>query len=286
MHTTASDGRLTPQALVARVHAAGLTTISVTDHDTVAALAEVTHGAAAHGIRVVPGIEITAVADGRDVHMLGYFVDPGCESLTRFLVSQRDLRVGRVREIAARLATLGIGIDAEAILAHAATRPGSSVGRPQLARALVKAGHVASTQDAFERWLANGRPGYVPRQGPSPADVVDAVHRAGGIASMAHPGVTQRDDLIAPLADAGLDAIEVYHSDHSAEDQATYRRLAARFNLLVSGGSDFHGEEPPGSEKPGRSRRATLGVTTLPAEAFAALEAAAASRRRASEARS
>lgn len=279
MHTTASDGRLTPQELIARAHVAGLTTISVTDHDTVAAIDEATLLATPLKIRVVPGIEITAVADGRDVHMLGYFFDPASPSLSAFLVSQLELRIGRVREIAARLETFGIFIDVERLLARASERPGSSVGRPQLARELVKAGHVASTQEAFDRWLAGGRPGYVPRQGPSPADVVDAVHAAGGVASMAHPGVTKRDDLIAPLAESGLDAIEAYHSDHSQEDQVAYLRMAARLNLLVSGGSDFHGEEPPGANggaaKPARPQRTTLGVTTLPPEAFAALQARA-----------
>lgn len=168
MHTTASDGRLTPLELVARVAKAGLTTISVTDHDTVAALPEVTAAAQAKGIRVIPGIEITAVDDGRDVHVLGYFFDPESESLAALLVGQRALRVARVRAIASRLASLNIPVDVESVLASAAARPGSSVGRPQIARELVRAGHVASVQDAFDRWLATGRPGFVPRPGAKP----------------------------------------------------------------------------------------------------------------------
>jgi predicted metal-dependent phosphoesterase TrpH len=282
MHTTASDGRLTPVELVARAAAAGLTTISVTDHDTVAAIDEVTTAAGAVGIRVVSGIEITAIDDGRDVHMLGYFFDKNSAPLAELLVSQRALRVSRVREIAARLASLNMPVDVDSVLISAAARPGSSVGRPQLARELVRAGYVDSVQQAFDRWLATGRPAFVTRTGPSPATVIDTIHAAGGVASFAHPGVTKRDQLIAPLVDRGLDAIEVYHSDHTPEDVTAYRHLATRLNALVSGGSDFHGEDPtfakamvgkPG--KPGRPHRATFGVIGLPAEAFAALEARA-----------
>ena len=269
MHTTASDGRLTPAELVARVASARLTTISVTDHDTVASIGEVTTAANASGIRVIPGIEITAVDQGRDVHMLGYFFDPHHQGLAAFLVNQRALRVSRVREIAARLAALNIFIDAEQLLMAASTRPGSSVGRPQIARELVRAGLVPSVQEAFDLWLASGRPAFVPRTGPGPADVVRVIHEAGGIASMAHPGVTRRDDLIEPLAQCGLDAIEVYHSDHTPEDTTTYRRAAARLGILVTGGSDFHGED---SNKPERAHRAVLGAVVLPKNDFAALE--------------
>lgn len=273
LHTTASDGRLSPAQLVARATASGLTTIAVTDHDTVAAIAEATEVARAAGIRVVPGIEVTAVDDGRDVHMLGYFFDPNSETLAAVLEHQRALRVSRVREIGARLATLGMVVDVESVLLAAAARPGSSVGRPQVARELVRAGYVASVQEAFDKWLATGRPAFISRTGPSPATIVDAIHDAGGIASMAHPGVTRRDELIGPLAEHGLDAIEVYHSDHSLEDQTHYQLVARRRNLLVSGGSDFHGEDPADVlAKPGRARRAVLGAVSLPAAEFAALE--------------
>ncbi|MEP6783492.1 MAG: PHP domain-containing protein [Acidobacteriota bacterium] len=279
MHTTASDGRLTPAELVGRAAAAGLTTISVTDHDTVAAIDEVTAAAESAGIRVIPGIEITSVDSGRDVHMLGYLFDQSSEKLLELLVKQRALRVSRVREIADRLAALGMFVDADSVIAAAASRPGSSVGRPQLARALVRAGHVASVQQAFDQWLATGCPAFVPRTGPSPAMVIDAIHEAGGVASFAHPGVTKRDDLIAPLIDRGLDAIEAYHSDHTPEDVAEYRNMAIRFNALVSGGSDFHGEDPASAKatggkpgQPGRRHRSTFGVICLPPAALAALE--------------
>jgi hypothetical protein len=274
LHTTASDGRLSPAELVARAAAAGLTTISVTDHDTVAAIAEVTAHARAAAIRVVPGIEITAVDAGRDVHMLGYFFDPSNAALIALLERQRALRVARVREIGGKLAGLGVAVDVESVLASAAARPGSSVGRPQVARELVRSGHVATVQEAFDTWLASGRPGFMPRTGPTPATIVDAIHGAGGVASIAHPGVTRRDELIGPLVEHGMDAIEVYHSDHPPDEVQRYRELARRLGVLVSGGSDFHGEDVT-QVSAYRGRRAALGVVSLPPEAFAALEAQA-----------
>jgi predicted metal-dependent phosphoesterase TrpH len=299
LHTTASDGRLTPAELVARAGQARLTTISVTDHDTVAAFADLTAAARDASIRVVPGIEITSIDEGRDVHMLGYFFDPASGALGTFLEGQRALRVARVREIGHRLSALGMQIDVEAVVQAAANRPGSSVGRPQLARALVAAGYVESVQDAFDRWLASGKPAYVPRTGPSPATAIDVIREAGGVASFAHPGVTRKDGLIATLVDRGLDAIEVYHSDHLPEDELAYRSLATRLGILISGGSDFHGdpfdspERPPGgrsgslrasepSRPNKRTQRNVLGVVTLPAPAFEALEARAQQRKRAS----
>jgi predicted metal-dependent phosphoesterase TrpH len=263
LHTTASDGHLSPAQLLARANAAGLTIISITDHDTVAAIAEVTQLAGTIGIRVIPGIEITAVDDGRDVHMLGYFFDPESKTLASLLERQRALRVARVRAIGERLVELNMPVDVEPLVLAAAATPGSSIGRPQVARELLRAGYVASVQEAFDVWLGTGRPAFVPRTGPSPASVVAAIHDAGGVASMAHPGVTQRDELIGPLIDSGMDAIEVYHSDHTPEAEQTYKRIAERRGVAVTGGSDFHGDD---------TRRNTLGIVSLPAEAFSALE--------------
>ncbi|MGH9387324.1 MAG: PHP domain-containing protein, partial [Vicinamibacterales bacterium] len=279
LHTTASDGRLTPRELVDRASAAGLRTISVTDHDTVAGLQEAGKAATAAGLRLVPGIEITAVNQGRDVHVLGYFIDVAHEPLAAFLEEQRAHRVSRLREIGSRLAALGAPLEVDGVLEQAAARPGSSVGRPLLARALLDAGHVHTLQEAFDRFLATGMPAFVPRTGSPPAHVVDVIHAANGIASLAHPGVTSRDEIIEPLVGAGLDAIEVYHSDHSPEQQGAYAAMARAFGLAVSGGSDYHGEIAV--EGPGRPRRATLGRVSLPSDAFHELEARAHRRSRA-----
>jgi predicted metal-dependent phosphoesterase TrpH len=276
LHTTASDGRLGPTELVGRASSVGLTTISVTDHDTIAGIAEARSAASAAGMRLIPGIEITAVYRERDVHMLGYFIDLDNQPLAEFLEQQRALRVSRLREIGERLAALGAPLRVEGVLEDAAARPGSSVGRPLLARALIEAGHVQTLQEAFDRFLASGMPAFVPRRGSTPEHVVEVIHSANGIASLAHPGVTGKDEIIEPLVRAGLDAIEVFHSDHSPEQQRAYAALAQLYGLAISGGSDFHGDMPADSPK---AKRATLGRVSLPPDALEELEARAQQRR-------
>ncbi len=267
LHTTASDGTLAPAMLVARAASAGLTIISVTDHDTVAGLAEAREAAGRLRIRLVTGIEITAVAREKDVHVLAYFFDAGSAPLLAFLERQRAHRLERVRETLDRLATLGMPIDGEAILRAGAGRAGRSVGRPQIADALVAAGHVSHRGEAFDRWLGFGRPAFVAREGPSPEEVFRVIRTAGGVPSLAHPGLLRMDDQLETWTAGGLTALEAYHSDHDAETSERYRALAARLGLAVSGGSDFHGE--------GLHRTATLGSVTLSAAAFAALESRA-----------
>jgi predicted metal-dependent phosphoesterase TrpH len=270
MHTTASDGRLTPAELVSRAARVGITIMSVTDHDTVAGLSEVRRAAEASSLTVVDGIEITAVHDGRDIHILGYFLDVADTRLASFLEAQRRRRVERIQEIGGRLQALGVAVDVGALLTSAAHVPGTSVGRPAIARALVAAGHVGSAQEAFDRYLAAGRPAFVPRIGPSPLDVLQIIQAARGIASLAHPGVTRKPEVLESLVSAGLDAIEVHHSDHPPELRQELHMFAARHGLLETGGSDFHGDE---------DRKRPLGAVTLPAAAFARLEAAARTRR-------
>jgi predicted metal-dependent phosphoesterase TrpH len=255
---------LTPFELVEQGARAGLTAMAVTEHDTVAAVEEVRLHAAARRIDAVPGIEVTAVEDGRDVHVLGYFLDPGHAPFNVFLAHQRANRVDRVRAIVERLAALGLAFDLDAPLRYAAAVNGRSIGRPQIARAMIRAGYVADVNAAFDQWLSPGRPAFVPRTGPSPEQVVDAIHRAGGLASLAHPGRTKIDDRIAALARAGLDAIEVYHSDHDADAVRRYRGLATALGLLATGGSDFHGD-------PGRG--VAPGAATLPDEDWQRLRA-------------
>jgi 3',5'-nucleoside bisphosphate phosphatase len=268
LHTTASDGRLRPSALVALAAHAGLRVMSVTDHDTVAGLAEARQAADVHGLRLVNGIEITAVDFGRDVHVLGYFFDAADADFARFLEAQRAARIERVREIAVRLQSLNCAIDVDALLAATPAASGRSVGRPLVADALVAAGHAVDRRDAFDRLLGNDRPAFVPRCGPDVARVVEAIAKAGGVASLAHPGLVGVDDRIPAYAASGLSAIEVRHRDHSPSDEARYRRLAGTLDLAVSGGSDFHGEHDSRDEAVSGP-----GSVTLSAEDFAALEA-------------
>ena len=250
-HTTASDGRCSPAELVARARAAGVTVLGVTDHDTVAGCDAARTACAAAGVEFVPGIEITAVRDEADLHVLGYFIDPSSPPLLSFLAEQRERRFERVRKMIDRLGDLGMPLDGDAIMERALANPGVAIGRPWIARALVSAGHVTTTNEAFSSWLGRGRPAFVPRQGAAAADVIARIHGAGGIASMAHPALLGRDAWIPDLVAAGLDAIEVYHTDHDAAAIDRYHAFARRYNLAVSGGSDFHGDASHGAAAPG-----------------------------------
>jgi 3',5'-nucleoside bisphosphate phosphatase len=278
-HTTASDGRCAPAELVARAAAAGVTVMAVTDHDTLSGSAAAAAACAAAGIAFVPGIEITAVDDGdaredagaSDVHMLGYFIDLTSPELETFLAGQRRQRIERVREVAARLAALGIPLDVEAILQPAIEDPRRAAGRPWIARALVAAGHVASSDEAFDRWLAHGRPAFVPRRGALPSEVISRVHDAKGICSLAHPALLgtglragtetrPHDEWIARLVSDGLDAIEAYHSEHDSAATSRYVAMASAMGIAVSGGSDYHGDPSHGPDHPG--------AVSLPRDAY------------------
>ena len=250
LHTTASDGTLAPRELVARAAAAGLRTISITDHDTTAGFAEASSAAQAHGITLIPGIEITAVDAERDIHVLGYFFDPESRPLAEFLTAQRTDRLRRLREMADRLNAMGFDVRADLLIA--ASDPARSVGRPAIADALVRAGYASDRDDAFRRLIGRGSAAYVPRCGVSPADVVRMIGDAGGIASLAHPVLAGIDDQIPTLAASGLAALEARHSDHPPDVEARYRALASSLGLAVSGGSDFHGPEGPNAVALGR----------------------------------
>ncbi|HEX3702695.1 MAG TPA: PHP domain-containing protein [Vicinamibacterales bacterium] len=250
-HTTASDGRCTPADLVVRAAAAGVTVLSITDHDTVGAAAEASAACRAAGLEFVAGIEITAVYREVDVHVLGYFLDVQHAGLRTFLQEQRMRRVERLREIVGRLERFGIHLDADALVQPAIDDPSKSAGRPWIARALVNAGHVASTGMAFDKWLSRGQPAFVPRLAATPEEVAARIHDADGVASLAHPGLLRRDEWIPVFTAAGLDALEAYHSEHDASATARYLELARRHALRVSGGSDFHGDPSHGPPQPG-----------------------------------
>ncbi len=263
LHTTASDGRSSPEQLVREALDAGLTTIAVTDHDTTAAVSAVMALSRELGLESVAGIEITAVHGGRDLHMLGYFLDPDAGELAEFLTRQREDRRRRVLTMLDALERLGLSVDQTAIHERAAGESGRALGRPMLAEALMRAGHVRSIAEAFDRFLGEGRPAYVARRGASPQQVLALVAGAGGLTSLAHPGKLHRDEIIPELVEAGLAAIEVVHPDHDPTDVRRYQRIAETYGLLVTGGSDYHG--------PGSGRAAGLGRVTLARDDFARL---------------
>ncbi len=238
LHTTASDGGCPPAELVARVRAAGISIMAVTDHDTGAALAEVARLAPAAGILAVPGIEITAVWRGRDVHVLAYFIDPATPAFEAFLGRQRADRERRGRAIAARLDDLGLPVDIDRIIADA--HP-VAVSRPLIAAAIAAGGHAATADEAFDRYLREGGLAYVSRVGATPDEVVALVAAEGGATSLAHPGVTAVDEIIPRLAERGLTALEAYHPEHDADTVGKYLAMADGLGLTVTGGSDYHG---------------------------------------------
>lgn len=246
LHSTASDGRCAPRDLVDQAVEGGVRVMAVTDHDTTAAVAEVRSVARERGIEAISGIEITAVERGRDMHILGYFFDPDNEALGTFLAAQRAARVARVEAIGARLAQLGVPVNVTPLLEQARRERGRSIGRPQVARAMVAAGHVANEREAFDRWLGEGCPGFIPRAGASAESVIDVIHGAGGLASLAHPGKIRVDPQIGALKNAGLDAIEAFHPNHDPATVDRFMAVARDLGLLLTGGSDFHGDPSHG----------------------------------------
>ena len=217
--------------------------LAITDHDTVAGCAAAQAACDASGLTFVTGIELTSVREAADVHVLGYFVDGAAPALASFLAEQRGRRIERVRQMILLLGRHGINLDADAVLKPGIDDPTVSAGRPWIARALVERGYCETTSDAFARWLSRGRPAFVPRLAAAPEDVFARIHAAGGVASLAHPVLTGRDKWIPEFAEAGLGALEAYHTKQNGEDTRRYVALADRLGLAVSGGSDYHGDE-------------------------------------------
>lgn len=236
-HSTASDGSQSPDAAVRSAHQAGVAALALTDHDTLAGIAEAQQTADALGLRLVPGVELSVHQGEHEVHLLGLHIrDVG--ALQDALERYRDLRRARAASIVERLNTLGVGVTMAEVLAAAA---GGAVGRPHVARALIGGGHVKDAREAFDRYLGAGRPAYVDKERLDIADGIALIHRAGGIAVLAHPAGEGRRERLEPLVAMGLDGLEVRHPSHSGEDIKRLEALAGFFGLERSGGSDWHG---------------------------------------------
>ena len=236
-HSTASDGSKTPPAVVSAAHAAGLTAIALTDHDTMAGVTEAVEAGHRLGVRVVPGVELSAVYEDKEVHLLGLHIDRP-SAIDDALRAFRHTRLLRAEEIVAKLNTIGVPLSLQSVLDQAA---GAAVGRPHIARALIHEGWARDSRDAFDRYLGAGRPAYVPKHRLSVADAIALVHDGGGLSVLAHPGADGRRELIERYIAWGLDGLEVRHPGHSAEDTARLGALAEFFRLVPSGGSDWHG---------------------------------------------
>jgi len=270
-HTTASDGEHAPEALLALARAAGVTVLGVTDHDTVAGLQRAETAAGAEGVRFVPGIEVSATAGGREVHVLGHFVDRSEARLASFSDRLRGERAHRMARMVVRMTELGFPVTLEEVERIGG---GAHLGRPHLALALLNRGYVGSTKEAFDRFLADGRPGHVDRFRLPAEDAVLLLHGAGGTATLAHPGPSHvAAPTLEALARAGLDGLEVFHADHSPGQREAFQRTAEALGLIPTGGSDFHGARV----SPGRK----LGAAGTPPDAFQRLVDRAAAHARA-----
>jgi predicted metal-dependent phosphoesterase TrpH len=223
--------------VVREAQRAGLTAVALTDHDTVDGLPEAREAAVAVGIRVVPGVELSAVEGDAETHVLGLHLTD-TDGLERRLVELRAMRVTRAERIVRRLNELGVRVELADVLDEAA---GGAVGRPHVARALVNSGWATDVRDAFDRYIGNGKPAYVAKERLAISDAIEMIHRAGGVAVLAHPGGGGTRARIETLVAMGLDGVEVRHPSHNAEDIARLGALVEHFALIPSGGSDWHG---------------------------------------------
>jgi 3',5'-nucleoside bisphosphate phosphatase len=243
-HTRASDGTGTPSDNVRLAAAAGLSAVSITDHDTVAGLEEALKAGGAAGIIVVPGVEISSSEDGKDIHVLGYYMDVADPLFLSRLEELRNVREGRNDRMLERLRELGYAITLEEVLERRGPveQKDTTVGRPHIAQVLVDKGYAESQQDAFNRLIGEYGAAFISPKRISPETAIAWIHEAGGAAVLAHPGLYGNDVLVERLAGTGLDGIEADHSDHSPEEVEKYREIARRHGLIATAGSDYHGE--------------------------------------------
>ncbi|HEV8537499.1 MAG TPA: PHP domain-containing protein, partial [Bacteroidota bacterium] len=231
-------GALSPVELIAKAQSVGLSAISITDHDTVNAIEEAVTLGRDHSVDVIPGIELSATFNGSEIHILGYFVDVHNEALLESLATFREERLKRVERIVDKLNRMNIPLTMESVLAKAGN---GAIGRPHVANALVNEGHAASFQQAFNKYIGEGRPAYEKKSPVTPAETVRLIAQAGGLSFLAHPGRSVDEATLTHLIKSGLDGIEVIHPSHSPEVVNYYRGIVEEYYLLESGGSDFHG---------------------------------------------
>ena len=238
LHTKFSDGTYTPEELVAQAKANNLATIALTDHDTVAGCPRTAAACANAGIEFITGSELTSEHDGVEIHVLAYFVDTANTELLAELKQFQAARQNRIREMCAKLNELGLALKADDVFALANCE---SPGRPHVARALIAGKFCHNFDEAFERFLKKGRPAFVPKFKMTTARAIELIHRASGLAVMAHPALNRNDNVIPAVVAAGLDGIEVFHTKHGPPANKRYMDIANKFNLLITGGSDCHG---------------------------------------------
>ncbi|MFC1981346.1 PHP domain-containing protein [Chloroflexota bacterium] len=240
VHSTASDGRFSPEEVVNKAAALGLTFMALTDHDTIDGIIPALLAARAFPqLRVIPGVEISTDTPNGEVHVLGYFVDYTDEELKAALERFRDSRQRRAQGIIAKLGDLGIHIDWQRVREIAGA---GSIGRPHIAQAMLEKAYISSLQEAFAKYIAQGGPAYVEREKMTPVEAVELIVQSDGLPVMAHPfTVTDPEAVTIGLKTAGLAGIEAYYGDYSDDEIKILVDLASRHKLIVSGGSDYHG---------------------------------------------
>ena len=261
-HSLRSDGALAPAELVKRAAARGVTIQALSDHDTLSGVAEAVAEGDRLGVRIIPATELNTESEWGDVHVLAYFVDPNDAPFEERMTWLRENRGRRIELMVENLNRLGYSVSLARVQEIA---QGGSLGRPHLAQALFEAGHVASYDAAFDTLISKESPAYVSRVGLAPIEAVELVRAHGGVPSLAHPGTVERLEALLPqLVTAGLAGIECYYGSHTPARTAECLRLAARFDLIPTGGSDFHGRGEHGAD---------LGGVFVPPENIARLEA-------------
>ena len=238
-HSTCSDGLRTPRQVVEEAAAAGVRVLSLTDHDTVKGVAQAAEDGPQLGVETVPGTELSVHVEDRELHLLAYFIDYRDERLGSYVELVHRRRRERGEAIVRRLNQLGVGVSLEEVLLRSA---GGPLGRPHIAAAMVANGAVPTKEEAFRNFLGDRRAAYVPKPRSPAAEVIGLVHELGGVIVLAHPGMTVPATMIAGLVDIGLDGVEVYHPSHQPPQIEHYQEIARRYGLLMSGGSDSHGE--------------------------------------------
>lgn len=241
VHSSHSDGSHSVEALLRMAHECGLRAIAVTDHDSIDGIAEAIEltSNGRYDVEVIPGVEVTSEYCGIEVHVLGYFVDHTSRDLAEALIEMRKQRMKRMFKMVAKLNQLGIRITVEDVLSQS---HGEAIGRPHVARALVQLGYAEDYMDAFRRYLREGAPAYVPRERVSCADAVELIHRASGLAVLAHPCDLGSFELVWEVIKCGVDGIEAYHPRISKADSERLVNMAKSAGLVITGGSDFHDE--------------------------------------------
>ncbi len=263
IHSNASDGLHTPPELLDMAQDASLLAIAITDHDSVASVSEALALAAGRSTAVVPGLEMSSHIESRDAHFLGYYLDYQSPRLLEKLEWLREARIERAREMLRLLAEEGIELRVDELLEL--TR-GGSIGRPHLAELMVAKGYASSFTEAFRRYLVRDACCYVEKEVLPPEEIISLIRDLGGVVVLAHPGVSRLDEHIEYFISLGLQGLEAYHADHTPEQVRHYLELARRLGLIVTGGSDYHGEGV---------RRTTVGCNRVPDWVLDGLNAAA-----------